>query len=183
MFFFSKKTTIPLLNEEPILSEESAIIEEQISIEYPEVVEEIYSQPVATDVLTNDGYSIIENGFYLFDGNLVMLPEKNDGEPDQIDIVYHTRESKPIFMVKDDQFDAVELHLLVYTYGIGADGNYSSLGYSVERVFEGSPAEAAGLMVGDVFTKINGVKPIKMLDMLEINVLLRGYSGGWFEIE
>jgi len=63
--------------------------------------------------------------------------------------------SRPSIAIKGDNFPLGNLELLAYNAGIGIDISRTDSGALVNEVFQGSPAQAAGIHPGDVILTIN----------------------------
>jgi membrane-associated protease RseP (regulator of RpoE activity) len=101
-----------------------------------------------------------ENGFYLVDSAGLVRIESHSGDyPQDIAVLPSTTNKKPTFAVRGGDLPLGNLQLLGYNAGIGVDLDFVQAGATIKSVFDGSPAQAAGLKKGDLILSLNG-KPL-----------------------
>jgi hypothetical protein len=102
------------------------------------------------------------DGFYFVsNGNLVAIPGLlSDSSLDLASLPF-TTENPPTFSVKGDNFPLGILFLNPYIAGIGVDLKYNDSNATITKVYDNSPAQAAGLQIGDLIISVNDV-PLKI---------------------
>jgi hypothetical protein len=99
-------------------------------------------------------------GFYLVAAEgLTALPGLADDSVFDLGSLPEINEIFPTFAVKGNKYPLGNLHLNPYVAGIGVDVTYGDSGARINRVFDHSPAEAAGLQAGELILSVNGQRP------------------------
>ncbi len=105
----------------------------------------------------------LEDGIYIVGNSDIYqtIPAINDDSVLDISTLLTTSNKRPVFAVKGNGFPIEELKLRGYYAGIGVNAELVSfgmgkLGAKITHVFENSPAEEAGLEVGEIIFGING---------------------------
>jgi hypothetical protein len=137
-----------------------------------------FPQPSATPIISsaNNNSHAIENtitvpspgdlrppadGFYLVsNGKLEAIPGLSDDSSLDLPSLPSTTDNPPTFSVKGDNFPLGILFLNPYIAGIGVDVKYNDTSATITKIYDNSPAQAAGLQVGDLIISVNGV-PVK----------------------
>jgi membrane-associated protease RseP (regulator of RpoE activity) len=113
------------------------------------------------EATTTENLKPPSDGFYLVEEKGLILIPGLDSDP-SMDLagLPHTRNALPVFSIMGNGLPLGYLHLNPYYAGIGVDFSYTETGGMIERVFENSPAWAAGLQPGDLILKEDG-QPLK----------------------
>ena len=98
-----------------------------------------------------------EDGFFIIDGNdTFKIPKVFDDNTLDFTALPTVSDVKPVFAVQGNELPIGNLKLIGYYAGIGVDLNFTESGALINSVFEGSPAQAAGLQPGEIILSLNG---------------------------
>ncbi len=131
-----------------------------------------------------DEYSIFVGRYYYLDYDLDEMKEKtlklvdNDSTDEDCLHYYFATLDPWSGYYTEKEFDLINSSMSGSFYGIGASVslNTDPVGVLIGEVYEGSPAEKAGIKAGDIITKIDG-KSTKKLTLSESVKLMRGEKG------
>jgi len=124
-----------------------------IPIEFSATVE----TPVITSINPNYEFKPQRNGIYLqTEIGLVPLNGIRDDIILQLEFLPFTTNMSPSFSIMGENYQIGSLKILPYYAGIGVNIVYSDAGALIENIFNDSPAQAAGLQIGDLLLSVDG---------------------------
>lgn len=104
--------------------------------------------------------SLPGDGVYLLDGSkAIQIPRIQKNQPIDIQLVIETKDKQPAIAIQGNELPIGQLVLRGFRAGFGIDADFSNLGATVKTVFEGSPAQQAGIQPGDLIVKVDGEPP------------------------
>jgi hypothetical protein len=136
------------------IKQQNTALDISTSATVPSTVENTAIAPAADLRPPADGFYLVSNG------NLVAIPGLLVDSSLDLASLPSTTENPPTFSVKGDNFPLGVLFLNPYIAGIGVDLKYNDSNATITKVYDNSPAQAAGLQIGDLIISINGV-PLK----------------------
>jgi len=111
----------------------------------------------------------LENNHYFFDSQTNLIHGAIEG------MINATGDSYTRFFTRDD-FDGAMSHLQVSFYGIGAEVTTINGAATIVTPMPGSPAEAAGVLPGDVVLSVDG-EDVRDYNLNEVISRIRGEYG------
>jgi membrane-associated protease RseP (regulator of RpoE activity) len=117
--------------------------------------------PITVAATTTKDLKPPSDGFYLLgEDGLIPIPGVDNDQSMDLTGLPHTKNTSPVFSVMGNALPMGYMHLNPYYAGIGVDFSYTETGGLIERVFDNSPAQAAGLQPGDLILTVDG-QPLK----------------------
>ena len=105
-------------------------------------------------------FSLPGDGVYLVDGNKpLQISPLPKNQPIDINVVPTIKNRDLSIAIQGNALPIGQMVLRRVQAGFGIDADFSELGATAKSVFDGSPAQQAGIQPSDVIVKVDGERP------------------------